>query len=50
MTNVGTVLFMPPSDFSAVTIEGQERWWLRLVDADGAFDDPDRYPAVIGAS
>jgi hypothetical protein len=47
MSNVGTVLFMPPSDFAAVTIEGKERWWLRLVDADGAFDDPNRYHAVI---
>ena len=26
----GTVLFMPPSDFAPLEVEGRKRWWLRL--------------------
>lgn len=47
MTGVGTVLFMPPSDFAKREIEGQSRYWIKLVDADEAFDDPNRYHSVI---
>lgn len=47
MSSSGTVVFMPPSDFAAVEVEGVRRWWLRLVDERGFFDDPKRYHAVI---
>lgn len=29
-SNAGTILFMPPSDFAAMEVEGLSRWWLRL--------------------
>ena len=29
-SNAGTILFMPPSDFAAVDVEGISRWWLRI--------------------
>lgn len=29
-SGAGTVLFMPPADFSAVAVEGVERWWIRI--------------------
>lgn len=47
MSGVGTVLFIPPSDFAKTVVEGQSRYWIRLVDESGAFDNPDRYHAVI---
>ena len=43
MSGVGTVVFMPPSDFARMEVEGVSRYWLRLVDADGVFDDPGLY-------
>jgi len=47
MAGSGTVVFMPPADFAAVEVEGVRRWWLRLVDERGFFDDPKRYHSVI---
>ena len=29
-SRAGTVLFMPPSDFAPMEVEGVRRWWLRL--------------------
>lgn len=43
LSSEGTVLFMPPSDFAPRNIEGISRFWLRLVDAEGVYDDPDHY-------
>lgn len=30
-THSGIVMFLPPSDFAATTIEGKKRYWLRVV-------------------
>ena len=35
MTASGTLMFMPPSDMAAVTIEGKKRVWLRISRASG---------------
>ena len=32
--------FIPPSDFTKLTVEGQSRYWIRLVDENGASNDP----------
>lgn len=32
LTRSGTILFMPPNDFAAFSIEGVSRFWLRLTD------------------
>lgn len=29
-SGAGTILFMPPADFSAVEVEGIKRWWIRI--------------------
>ena len=34
----GTVLFMPPSDFAPMEVEGVRRWWLRLRGSEHAED------------
>ena len=47
MSGAGTVVFMPPSDFAPMSVEGVTRWWLRLVDERRAFDDQARYHAAI---
>lgn len=47
LSESGTVLFIPPVHFSRREIEGQKRWWIRLVDERGLFDNPDRYHPVI---
>jgi len=47
MAGVGTVLFMPPSDFAKTEIEGQRRYWVKLVDDKCAYDNPEMYHAVI---
>lgn len=47
MAGAGTLVFMPPSDFVPMEVEGVSRWWLRLVDEGRAFDDQSRYHACI---
>lgn len=47
LSESGTVLFLTPSNFAKRSIEGQERWWIRLVDERGRFNDPDCYHPVI---
>ena len=49
MAGAGTLVFMPPSDFAPMEVEGVSRWWLRLVDEGRAFDDQSRYHALINA-
>lgn len=34
----GTVLFMPPSDFAPLEVEGVRRWWLRLCGGENAVE------------
>lgn len=43
----GTVMFMAPSDFAPMEVEGVTRWWLRLVDERRVFDDQNRYHVCI---
>ena len=47
LSESGTVLFLPPSNFAKRSMEGQDRWWIRLVDERGRFDDPNVYHPVI---
>lgn len=47
MSAVGTLVFMPPSDLSRMEVAGLSRYWLRIVDADGVFDDPALYHPQI---
>ena len=47
LTGPGTVLFMPPSDFSQRKVEGISRYWIRVSDSGGAYDRADRARAVI---
>jgi len=49
MSGVGTVTFIPPSDFSRQTIEGQSRYWIRLTDENNSFNNPERYHAYVRA-
>ena len=32
LTRSGTLMFIPPTDFSPLPVEGQRRFWLRLID------------------
>ena len=34
LNHTGTVLFMPPSDMAKRTMEGQEAYWIKIVDED----------------
>lgn len=43
MTRSGIVRFMLPEDFATFTVEGVERYWIRMVDIDGAFDSGKGY-------
>lgn len=47
LSESGTILFIPPTRFARREIEGKSRWWLRIVDERGQFNDPDRYHPVI---
>ena len=47
MSETGTVMFVLPSDFAKKEIEGRNRYWIRLVDERGIFDNPDQYHPVI---
>ena len=47
MTRAGTILFVPPSDFAKVEVEGQVRFWIKIVDKNNAFDNPENYRPVI---
>ena len=47
MRQAGIVQFYPPHDFAPIPVEGRRRFWLRLTDETGAFDQEDRYRAVI---
>jgi hypothetical protein len=47
MSCSGTVVFIPPTDFAKMVVEGQSRYWIRLTDEKGSFDSPDRYHARI---
>lgn len=47
LSESGTVLFIPPTRFARREIEGKSRWWIRVVDERGRFNDPERYHPVI---
>lgn len=47
MQQAGAILFHPPLDFAPFPVEGRLRYWLRLTDETGAFDQKGRYHAVI---
>lgn len=47
LTSAGTLLFVPPADFTKRTVEGKSCYWLRIADERGAYDRPDRPRAVI---
>ena len=47
MSETGTVKFVLPSDFAKKEIEGRSRYWIRLVDERGIFNNPDQYHPVI---
>lgn len=47
MTRSGTILFVPPSDFAQQEVEGQIRFWIKIVDKNNAFDNPENYHPVI---
>lgn len=47
MSTAGTILFMPPSDMAALTVEGISRYWLRLVDTNSVHDNPNLHHPFI---
>lgn len=47
LAGVGTLLFMPPTDFATCTVEGISRYWIRMVDETEAFNDPRRYHPIL---
>lgn len=47
MCRVGTVLLLPASDFAEWPVEGVRRHWIRIVDEENAYNDPERYRANI---
>lgn len=49
LSSAGTILFLPPADMAPLPVEGLARHWLRLVDADGVHDHPDRHHPLIRA-
>lgn len=49
LSNLGTVMFAPPSDFAAFAVEGVKRWWVRILDKKGAYDAQKRFRPTIRA-
>ncbi|MDR3363779.1 MAG: hypothetical protein LBS91_02335 [Clostridiales Family XIII bacterium] len=47
LSRSGLVMFMPGEDFREADVCGVSRHWIRIVDADGIFDNPDCYHPVI---
>ena len=47
LTRSGTVIFMPPSDFAAMPVEGVSRHWLRLTDTAELSGKAARFRPVI---
>lgn len=47
LTRSGTIIFMPPSDFAAMPVEGVSRLWLRLTDSSELSGKPARFRPLI---
>lgn len=47
LTRSGTVVFMPPTDFAPVSVEGVKRFWLRLTDSSDLSGKPARFRPLI---
>ncbi|MEG0178372.1 MAG: hypothetical protein RR654_02365 [Oscillospiraceae bacterium] len=47
LSGVGTVRFMPPTDFIPCKVEGISRYWIRMIDETAAFNNPQRYHPVL---
>ncbi|MCL2633108.1 MAG: hypothetical protein FWD34_01190 [Oscillospiraceae bacterium] len=43
----GIILFIPSSDFAQTEYMGEKRYWLRITDENGVYNDPLRYHPVI---
>ena len=42
LSETGTVLFLPPSQFARREVEGKNRWWLRIVEDRGPLEGGSR--------
>lgn len=47
LTRSGTVMFIPPSDFSPMSVEGLSRFWIRLLDLGSLSGSASRFRPVI---
>ena len=48
ITHTGTILFMPPADMAKRTYEGQEAYWIKIVDQDNFLEhNPSFRPRII---
>ena len=47
LSHTGTLLFMPPSDMTKKTIEGQEAYWIRITDEKNDLENhPEKRPVI----
>ena len=47
MKNSGSILFLPPSDFKEMEIEGRSAYWVRISPVDNAEADTQDYLPVV---
>jgi hypothetical protein len=47
LSKSGVIMMELGEDMARYEVEGRDRYWVRIVDVDGVFDDPDRLRPVI---